>query len=96
MANQPTIPQTRKSIMRVAVVALALIVLSGNLDQLSGHLARLAAGAATEALAFMPSVVLAGWQAFEPPACDHSGISLLALQMLVSSWSLLRAMACAS
>jgi hypothetical protein len=93
MANQHKIAKTRKVIVRVLAVALALIVLSGNLDRVSAQLAHLVTGTATETLAFLPSLVLAGWQAFEPHACDQSGISLLALHMLVSSWPLFRAMA---
>jgi hypothetical protein len=93
MATQHTTSQARKSIVCVALVALGLVVLSGSLDQLSAQVTSLVAGAATETLACLPALVLAGWQAFQPHACDHSR---LALHVLVSSWSLLQAMACAA
>lgn len=96
MANQYTTSPTQKSIVRAALVALALIALSGFLNQLSLQATRLVSGAATETLALLPSFVLAGWQALQPHVCDRSGTSLFALQMLVSSWSLLQAMACAA
>ena len=96
MKNQLTTARTANSIVRAALAAGVLMILSGSLDQLSGQAARLLGVTAVETLALLPSLVLAGWQGIASNVCDHSEFSQLALKVLVSSWSLLQATACAA
>jgi hypothetical protein len=97
MARQQTTFQNLKSIATAANVALGLIILLvgpfGRLDGPAAHLTSLFGTAAREALKLLPYLAPAAWQALQAYAFDHQGFAPCPIEMLVSFWPLLHAIA---
>jgi fumarate reductase subunit D len=90
MANQQTISKGSRSIVRVVLLGLALLLLCGKLDGPATQVINLFCAATRETLVLLPSFVLTAWQALQPE--DHQQVSLCAFEMLVF-WPLLQSVA---
>jgi hypothetical protein len=83
MANQTSASQTRNAILRTILIILILGVVFANLDAPEAKLAHIAAKAATEAVAHLPSIIVTAWQALQPNALPDHQSSLCAFQFLL-------------
>jgi hypothetical protein len=92
MAHQHTTPQSTKPIVRLIVVALAIILLLATFDQSLAQLSDSLASLAKDAVVLLPSFVLTASQALQPGVTDAHHSSLCALQMLLF-WPLLNTVA---
>ncbi len=94
MARKHTTSKSLKSIVGVAVVGLALVILFGKLDGPAARLMTdLLGAAARTALELLLSLVPAVGRALEAFAFDHHWFSPCFLQKVATWWSLLHLMA---
>jgi hypothetical protein len=75
--------------LKVAIVALAVVLLCGLLDGYGSELPGLICAAAQHALVLLPSFVLTAAQTLQPDASSHQHFSACAFEMLVF-WPLLQ------
>ena len=87
MNNQYPISQNARTVARLVVVALALIVLAQGLDLPVCHLLDFLTSVAQHTAALLPSLALTVWQGLHPAAVEPPHISLCAFGLLV--WPLL-------
>ena len=79
MQNQQPTSQSFRSIARVIVVALALIIFTEGLDLPVRHVLDFLTAALHHAVVLLPSLALTAWQALHPTAFDQPHFSLCAL-----------------
>ena len=75
--------------LRVAVAALALVIIFGMLDGSGCQISGMVSAAAQHALVLLPSFVLTAVQTWQPDAAGHQHFSICAAQMLLL-WPLLQ------
>ena len=87
MNNQQTTSQNGKTIARLVVIVLVLIILATGLDLPGYHPLDFLASVAQHTAVLLPSLALTVWQGLHPGAFEPPHISLCALGLLV--WPLL-------
>ena len=87
MNNQQATSQNGKTIARLVVIVLVLIILAQGLDLPTCHLLDFLTSVAQHTAVLLPSQALTVWQDLHPGAFEPPHISLCALGLLV--WPLL-------
>ncbi len=93
MGRQQGTLENLKSIAAVALVGLGLAILVGKLSGPAAQVDSILSCAARETMGLLPYIVPAAWRALQSYVFDHQGFSLCHLQILVSCWSLVQAVA---
>jgi hypothetical protein len=88
MTNQHTTSNKFKPVVRVILVALVVVMMSGILDASVRRVSTVLCSTAQQALVLLPSFALTASQALQPEAFGHQQIHLCAFETLVL-WPLL-------
>ncbi len=88
MAARKASLQSLKSIAGAVLLALGLVVLFANLDEVAATVSNFAGVSAHEGLGVLPALGLAGLHALQAYTFDPAGFMAALLQILVSFWPL--------